>query len=355
MHRAVTMTAIGVILGTATVAQDAQQQPQQPQQQQVEQQQAQQQVGQQQVNQQQAQPAEGFVQTQEGDVFVTRLLGVTVFAPQNGDAQAALQAENHVIDSAQLADFATVGTISDVMMSMDGQPRGIVIALAAQAPGIPGDQAATPPPAADPGQPAPDRAPGTAPGAPAATMAPGAAPIGPEVAVEVGNFRIFADINAPDMLFAVVGAPWEELRQAPMVERHMAVGGTGPVGGAPMQEPGMRGWMMGRQPMGAPGIAVDGFQTAPVAELPLDDLVGAPVYGTQMEQIGSIGDVRLGPDGEAEYVIVDVGGFLGIGTRQVAIGFDEMTVLRDEAWQELQVHVAATRQDVEALPEYESN
>ena len=339
MHRAVTMTAIGVILGTGAFAQEAEQQ----QQQQVDQ-------------QQQVEAPAGFVQTQEGDVFVTRLLGITVFAPDNDDAQAALQAENHLIDSARLADFATVGTISDVMLSMDGELRGLVIALAAQAPGIPGDEMATPPPAADPGQPAPQQAPGTAPGAPATMMAPGAAPIGPEVAVEVENFRIFADVNAPAMLFVVVGAPWEELREAPMVERHMAMGGTGPVvPGEPVQEPGMRGWMMGRQPMAAPGVAVDGFQTTPVAEVPLDDLLGAPVYGTEMQQIGSVGDVVLGPQGQAEYVLVDVGGFLGIGTREVAVGFDEMTILHDQAWDDLQVHVAATRQEVEALPEYDAN
>jgi hypothetical protein len=42
-----------------------------------------------------------------------------------------------------------------------------------------------------------------------------------------------------------------------------------------------------------------------------------------------------GADGAAEYVLVDVGGFLGIGTRRVAIGFDETTVLRDAGWDEL--------------------
>jgi hypothetical protein len=336
MHRTVSMTAIALLFGTAAVAQDTQQQTEQ-----------------QQPGEQQAMAGDGLIEAQDGDVFATRLIGIMVMAPASADAQAAFEGvEDHAIDSAQLADFASVGTVSDVLMTMEGEPRGIVISLAAQADGTATDQAATPPPAAQPGEPAPDQAPGTGPGM--ATV-PGAGAMGPEIAVEVGSFRIFSDINAPDMLFAVVDAPWEELQQAPMIERQLAMGGTGPAAAAPVDEPGLRGWTMGRQPMAAPGVAVDGFQAVPVAEVPLDDLVGAPVYGTEMEQIGSIGDVMLGPDGQAEYVLVDVGGFLGIGTRQVAIGFEEMTVLHDEGWDDLQVHVGATREAVEDLPEYEAN
>jgi hypothetical protein len=55
------------------------------------------------------------------------------------------------------------------------------------------------------------------------------------------------------------------------------------------------------------------------------DLVGKDVYGADNEDIGEINDVIVGQDGRVIAVIVGVGGFLGIGEKNVAVG---MTALQ---------------------------
>ncbi len=54
-------------------------------------------------------------------------------------------------------------------------------------------------------------------------------------------------------------------------------------------------------------------------------LAGVPIYGPKDTNVGKISDVLMGRDGKAEYVIVGVGGFLGIGEKDVAIPFGQVT------------------------------
>lgn len=49
------------------------------------------------------------------------------------------------------------------------------------------------------------------------------------------------------------------------------------------------------------------------------ELMGKNVYGPNNEDIGEIGDVLLNKDGRVVGVIVDVGGFLGLGETHVAV------------------------------------
>jgi cytoskeletal protein RodZ len=54
------------------------------------------------------------------------------------------------------------------------------------------------------------------------------------------------------------------------------------------------------------------------------DLEGKDVYDTTGENIGSISDVLLSEDGEVMAVLVGVGGFLGIGQKDVAVAMDAL-------------------------------
>lgn len=54
-------------------------------------------------------------------------------------------------------------------------------------------------------------------------------------------------------------------------------------------------------------------------------LIGTTIYGPNDKQVGDINDVLVGRDGRIDYVIVGVGGFLGIGEKNVAIPFDRVT------------------------------
>ena len=50
-------------------------------------------------------------------------------------------------------------------------------------------------------------------------------------------------------------------------------------------------------------------------------LIGVPIYGPDNKSVGKITDVLMSHDGGAQDIIVGVGGFLGIGEKDVAIPF----------------------------------
>src|SRR3954468_708930 len=50
-------------------------------------------------------------------------------------------------------------------------------------------------------------------------------------------------------------------------------------------------------------------------------LVGLSVYSTNNERIGDVNDVLLDRSGNAEAVVIGVGGFLGIGEKDVAVPY----------------------------------
>jgi hypothetical protein len=54
------------------------------------------------------------------------------------------------------------------------------------------------------------------------------------------------------------------------------------------------------------------------------------VYGADNERIGEIDDVILSRDGQIEAIVVGVGGFLGIGEKNVAIPFDQVEFMADD-------------------------
>jgi len=68
----------------------------------------------------------------------------------------------------------------------------------------------------------------------------------------------------------------------------------------------------------------------PVGEIRSEDLVGTTVYGADDANVGEIGDVVVSGDGKVDAVIVDVGGFLGIGEKEVAIGMDKLSFMTDK-------------------------
>lgn len=53
-------------------------------------------------------------------------------------------------------------------------------------------------------------------------------------------------------------------------------------------------------------------------------LAGVTVYGPEKKDVGKITDVLISKDGRAEYVIIGVGGFLGIGEKDVAVPYDQV-------------------------------
>ena len=84
--------------------------------------------------------------------------------------------------------------------------------------------------------------------------------------------------------------------------------------------------------IGLPVATMPAFaQNTPTATTPSstsiksDTLIGHSVVNNQNEKIGDVTSVYIGKNGQIDSVIVGVGGFLGIGKKDVAFPFSELT------------------------------
>lgn len=85
------------------------------------------------------------------------------------------------------------------------------------------------------------------------------------------------------------------------------------------------------------------------AELTPSLLEGATVYGADDHKVGQVSHMH--GSGTAGQVIVDVGGFLGLGAKPVAVPASELEFMRDE---EGDVHAVTgwTKDQLEQMPEH---
>lgn len=98
-----------------------------------------------------------------------------------------------------------------------------------------------------------------------------------------------------------------------------------------------------------PAFAADNMQTQD--EFRTSKLVGSKVYNTANENIGSIEDIILKPDGSMDEVVLSVGGFLGIGDKYVAVPFTALKVSRDGS--STKITTDGTKESLKALPDYQ--
>jgi len=85
------------------------------------------------------------------------------------------------------------------------------------------------------------------------------------------------------------------------------------------------------------------------SELVPSNLESAPIYGPDDEKIGTVSHMH-GTGLEAS-VVVDVGGFLGIGSKPVALPIRDLDFMRDE---DGKVHAITrwTKQQLKEMPEH---
>jgi hypothetical protein len=83
----------------------------------------------------------------------------------------------------------------------------------------------------------------------------------------------------------------------------------------------------------------------------VDSILGRPVLDGAGKEIGPVVDVLVDRRGHPRVAIVDVGGFLGIGTRRVAVGWETLRFIRDDAGAP---HITEdlSMDEVAAAPEY---
>jgi hypothetical protein len=78
-------------------------------------------------------------------------------------------------------------------------------------------------------------------------------------------------------------------------------------------------------------------------------LEGATIYGVDDEKVGTVDHIDgVGMDSTA---VVDVGGFLGIGAKPVALPLHELDFMRDEGG-EIHAMTSWTKDELKELPEH---
>jgi sporulation protein YlmC with PRC-barrel domain len=101
-------------------------------------------------------------------------------------------------------------------------------------------------------------------------------------------------------------------------------------------------------PAPTPPSAAPAAQTPRPSQVDVQRLIGRTVRNLQDETIGDVNSVILGREGTVSAVIVGVGGFLGIGEREVAIRWQDLQINNNGE----DVRTPLTKDAVRALPEY---
>jgi hypothetical protein len=90
-------------------------------------------------------------------------------------------------------------------------------------------------------------------------------------------------------------------------------------------------------------------EIGPLAHMPASDVIGANVVNAEGETIASVHDLVTGVADDQLYAVLRVGGFLGIGARDVVVQIQELEVGPDGNIMMAQ----ATQEQLEQLPEYD--
>jgi hypothetical protein len=154
-----------------------------------------------------------------------------------------------------------------------------------------------------------------------------------DVAMDMTQISIMREADDADDIFLVIKSSSEALEAAPSFVHAMDMDGD-------------------RSMLAAPMVERDGYVATEKADLTAEMLTGARVYGVDDEDVGEINSLILDENGAIGRAVIDVGGFLGMGEKQIAVTYDELTILRQDGGDDVQVYIDATQEALEAQPAY---
>lgn len=98
-----------------------------------------------------------------------------------------------------------------------------------------------------------------------------------------------------------------------------------------------------------------GYLTAQSADqISAKTYMGQSVYNGQNESIGSINDLILQKQGGVVAAVIGVGGFLGIGQKNVAVPFDKITATQNAQDGTVKLTATETAESLKAAPEFKT-
>jgi sporulation protein YlmC with PRC-barrel domain len=182
-----------------------------------------------------------------------------------------------------------------------------------------------------------------------------------QIAVGMENIRFVSDSATAEDLndyFLVVNADRAVLESAPEYMRTGAMpaetADTNDTASAENTVPAEDQALVTQEPAevatAGGAMAVDGYVAVDAAAITPEQLMGVRVYGPSEEDLGEISDLVLDDKGAPAQVIIDVGGFLGIGEKPVAIDVTELQVLKEADGEALRAYVQMSQDELKALP-----
>ena len=97
-----------------------------------------------------------------------------------------------------------------------------------------------------------------------------------------------------------------------------------------------------------PGMSVEELKTIARGWSATKQILGKPVYNDKSEKVGDVDDLIIAPDSASSYAIIGVGGFLGLGERQVAVPANHLKHTEGRI-----VLPGATKDALQAMPSFQ--
>lgn len=95
----------------------------------------------------------------------------------------------------------------------------------------------------------------------------------------------------------------------------------------------------------------EGYERVSSDIITAEDLQDANVYTSDNESVADVKEVLITPEGRVDQVVVDVGGFLGMGARSIAIDMNEADVHKDMN-NDVRVYIPMSEEELRQMPEY---
>lgn len=250
-------------------------------------------------------------------------IGTTLYSVEPGAEDAARWASTDTFGPAR-DNWENVGAIGDMVVTQDGDIRGVLVDVG----GFLGFGART-------------------------------------VMIDLDDITFVADADAaddPGAFFVVANLSRDQLEALPEWTEDMLHAGFAPratdvtapdAGAMPSDQAAAPAATPGNVPGSMPGDMPEGYVTVDAATPTAEQLLAASIYDAAGDSVGGVDDLILASDGAVSEMIVDVGGFLGIGSHTVALSADQAEILWNPEDDSVRIHLSMTRDQLEALPEYQ--
>lgn len=181
------------------------------------------------------------------------------------------------------------------------------------------------------------------------------------VAVSMADLKMVPDSASPDDYFIVFQGSKATLEGAPAFNKDMVFAAKPAADTTTAPAPDVAtAAATGTTPVDATdttamadGTKMDGVMMVDYAMMTDADLIGKRVYGPNNEDVGEISAVALNADNKITAAVVDVGGFLGMGEKPVALSSDMLRLVPNADGDGTVFRVNATQEQLESLPVYE--